>query len=168
MFLMIVDHVFWWLLTMFLDEFWQCFWRLSTNLFHDLLLCVYIHLPYKHIGIFDHDNWSFKNIQILTDFHADQGLTPTPPCSQRARHSGRLGGSCYHLGRDFGLQSTHFEFVQIHGKPYENMHLSFLMRRANISGILVLFDAVWPRTMRCHLSKRAELARSSIVLARAL
>jgi hypothetical protein len=34
------------------------------------------------------------------------------------------------------------KFVLTHGKIYENMHLSFVIRRMKIFGILLLFDVV--------------------------
>jgi hypothetical protein len=40
------------------------------------------------------------------------------------------------------IHSTNFQFVVIHGKIYENMHLPFLIYRMNIFGILLFFDVV--------------------------
>jgi hypothetical protein len=63
---------------------------------------------------------------------------------------------------------TEHSFLIRPSKTYEAMHLSFPIRRANISGILLLFDAVCPRTMLYLLSKRAALHRAFAVLTRAL
>jgi hypothetical protein len=58
-----------------------------------------------------------------------------------------MWGQVYPAPVELVVQSTHFEFVLIHGNTYTNMHLSFLIRRMKISGILLLFDVVRRRTM---------------------
>jgi hypothetical protein len=76
-------------------------------------------------------------VLVLVPVHAADAVHLVLRCAPASRSS-----TCIPLHVVDAVPSTHFPFVLIHGNIYETMHLSFLIPRMKIFGILLLFDVV--------------------------